>query len=49
MTIWISDSDEEMVTACASPEEYIRKLLFLMSFQVEKQFANQFCYVSAFT
>jgi hypothetical protein len=49
ITIQKSDSYEEMLMVYVSAERYICKLQFLKSYQVEKQFVNQFWYVSTFT
>lgn len=43
-----SDSDKEMVLACASQEGYVVKLLFLTTYLVEKQFLYLLYDMSAF-
>jgi len=47
--IYKSDSDEDIVMAPASPEEWIHKLSFVTMYQFEMQYLYLFCYVSAFT
>jgi len=49
ISIYKLDSHEDMVTAPASPEQWIGKLAFVTMYQFEKQHLYLFCYMSTFT